>query len=110
MSDIPWSREASLLRRTGAGMAEEARGTLHQLVGAFIELPPEQQQGLILRTAGPEGALEYQEAEIRELAAKPEFTGAESRWDSDKDRDEPDFGEAPDETAVEEGVSGPARG
>jgi hypothetical protein len=110
MSDIPWNHEASLVRTTGAGEESERHGILQQLVEGFLELPPERQRGLILRAAGPDWCREWDEAEIRELAAKPEITGAFGRWDSERDPDEPALDEPEDETTlIEAGISGPTR-
>ena len=111
MSDIPWNHEASLIRTTGAGDEELVRhGILQQLVEGFLELAPEAQRGLLLRAAGPDWCREWDEAQIRELAAKPEATGAFGRWDSETDPDEPAMIEPEDETnLIEAGVSGPTR-
>jgi hypothetical protein len=54
MSHIPWEHESSLLRMTGAGEEVVRRDTLHQLVGHFLELPPERQRGLSIRASGPD--------------------------------------------------------
>jgi hypothetical protein len=111
MSDIPWEHEATLMRTTGAGEEPVRHGILQQLVAGFLELPVEQQNGLILRASGPDWSREWDEAQIRELAAKPEIIGAFGRWDSETDPDEPGMREPEDETTlVEAGISGPTRG
>jgi hypothetical protein len=58
-----------------------ARGTLRQLIGIVLELSPDRWQGLLLRSAGPD-AQEYDSAAIRELAARPEYTGAYGAYDT----------------------------
>jgi hypothetical protein len=104
--DIPWEHEGSMLRSTASGEELVARGALHQLVGSFLEMNPDQQRGVAIRVAGPDWTREYVDAEIRELAARPEYSGAFGRWDSATDPDEPDQTEAASEVLVEEGVSG----
>jgi hypothetical protein len=110
MSNIPWEHEASLLRMTSGGEEVVRRGVLHQLVGGFLELPPERQRGLAIRASGPNWTREFDEWTIRELAARPEYTGAYGRADSESDTDEPDFSDASEETLMEMGASGPGRG
>lgn len=111
MRDIPWNHEAHLLRRTGGGQAVEGRGVLHELVGAFLEMSPEQQHGLSIRVAGPDWSDEYDEATIRELAARPEYTGAHGAFDT-VDRPDYEAGAEPsapaDAPTIEDGVSAPA--
>lgn len=107
--DIPWDHEGSMLRSRPDGEELIARGVLHQLVGSFLEMPPEQQRGVAIRIAGPDWTREYVDAEIRELAARPEYSGAFGRWDSATDPDEPDNSEAASDLIVEEGVSGSSR-
>jgi hypothetical protein len=52
MKIIPWDNPASLYRvihvtTVGSGREElVARGTLHELVGQFVEMSPEQQRDL----------------------------------------------------------------
>jgi hypothetical protein len=104
--DIPWQHEASMLRSRPAGEELVARGVLHQLVGAFLELSPEQQRGVAIRVAGPDWTCEYIDEEIRELAARPEYGGATGRWDSLTDSDEPDSTEEASGVLIEEGISG----
>lgn len=108
MDDIPWNHQAHLLRRGPDGEVVEGRGVLHQLVGAFLELPPDEQHGLSIRVAGPDWSRDYHEATIRELAARPEYSGGYGRYDSETDPDEPDLGDEPDETVVKEGATGSA--
>ena len=106
--DIPWDQPAHLMRITGAGEEVVRNGVVEQLVAAFVELPPDQQQGLMLRSAGADDTCEWAADEIRELAARPEMTGAFGRWDSRRDPDPDDETEAADDaTLVEAGVSGP---
>ena len=71
--DLDWQHEASMTRSTAAGEALVARGTLGQLVAAFLELAAEQQRGVAIRVAGADWTREYVDAEICELAARPEF-------------------------------------
>ena len=107
--EIPWNHQARLLRTTGAGEESVATGVLEQLVAGFLEHPPEQQNALVLRASGPDWACEWNAEEIRELAARPEFTGAFGRWDSARDPDSADGVEAADDyNLVEAGVSGPS--
>jgi hypothetical protein len=88
MPHIPWDREASLMRvtrfETSGESREElvARGTLRQLIGIVLELSPDRWQGLLLRSAGSDGAQEYDSAAIRELASRPEYTGAHGAYDT----------------------------
>src|SRR3569833_2202239 len=104
--DTPWEHEGSMLRSSPSGEELVMRAPLHQLVGAFIEMNPEQQRGVALRVSGPDWTREYIDSEIRELAARPEYTGAYGRYDSESDADEPDHSEAADPVLVEEGISG----
>ena len=80
--DIAWEHEGSMLRSTAAGEELVARGVLHH---------------------------EYGDAEIRELAARPEYSGAFGRWDTANDPDEKVHTDAPGEVLVEEGISGSSR-
>jgi hypothetical protein len=104
--DIPWDKEGSMLRSSAAGEELVARGILHQLVGSFLDMSPEQQRGVAIRVGGPDWTSEYGDAEIRELAARPEYTGAAGRWDSTTDADEPDRTDAASGVLVEQGISG----
>jgi hypothetical protein len=96
MPDIQWDSEASLMRVTSFETNDEsredliARGTVWELVGTFVELPPVQQQGLLLRTAGPDWVQEYDSDAIRELAARPEYTGAHGAYDTADLAEDPD--------------------
>jgi hypothetical protein len=96
MADIQWDSPASLMRVTDietSGEAQEqllTQGTLHELVGAFLDLSPEQQKGLLLRAAGPDWTQEFDTDTIRELAARPEFTGAYGDYDTAELSDDPD--------------------
>jgi hypothetical protein len=109
MMDIPWEREGSLLR--GSGEAPVTRGTLRQLVGIFLEMAPEARRGVAIRVAGPDWTSEYGDAEIRELAARPEYSAGIGRWGKKADRisrsDEP--GDGPGGVLVGKGRSGDSR-
>ena len=107
--DIPWEHEGSMLRSTSAGEELVARGVLYQLVGSFLQMPPEQQRGVAIRISGPDWTHEYGDAEIRELAARPDSSGAFGRWDTANDPDEKVHTDAPGEVLVEEGISGSSR-
>ena len=73
MTDLRWDDEASLVR-TAAGVENEVRsGPLRELVADFLDLPDDQQRGLILRVAGQGWAREYSPGAIRELATQPGF-------------------------------------
>ena len=82
MSDVPWDNQATLYRATAIGGEDDAfeeevaRGTVYELVGQVLEMPPEQQRGLLLRTAEADEVSEYDGDAIRELAAEDAFTGA----------------------------------
>jgi hypothetical protein len=99
MPDIQWDSQASLMRVTALATSDEsqedlvARGTLHELVGAFVELAPVQQKGLLLRAAGRDWTQEFDSDAIRELAARPEFTGAYGDYDTAERADDPDVQE-----------------
>ena len=59
MTNIQWDSEASLMRVTVFSTAEPqeellGRGILRELVGAFLEMPPAEQDRLLLRAAGPD--------------------------------------------------------
>ena len=109
MDATPWDQPATLLRRTGAGETVEAQGVLHQLVGSFLEMAADRQHGLLIRVTGGGESHELDESAIRELAARPEFTGAVGTRDTIGDPDEPDLRDAPDELSIDEGVTGPAQ-
>ncbi len=86
--------EASLMRVTRIDTADDmfeelvARGTLYELVGTFLELPPSQQEGLMLRAAGPDWTEEFESEAIRELAARPEYTGVYGAYDTADPRED----------------------
>jgi hypothetical protein len=109
MTDIEWEQEGSMTRSTAAGEALVMRGNLRQLVGNFLEMNADQQRGVAIRVAGPDWTREYIDEEIRELAARPEFTGAYGRYDSESDADAPDERDEADPLVVEEGISGSGR-
>lgn len=108
MNDIPWSHQASLVRRTPAGEEEVGRGVVHQLVGAFLEMAPGRQEELSIRVAGPDWAAEYDAARIRELAAHPDYTGAAGGRDTEERAGEAEQAERSGGTMLEEGATGPA--
>lgn len=112
MPDIQWDHVASLMRVTAFATAEPseelvARGTVRELVGQAVALPVPEQDGLLIRAAGPGWTAEYDEPTIRELAARPEFTGARGAWDTAGRIDDPDTAEVGGGPYVEGGVSGP---
>jgi hypothetical protein len=109
MSNIPWEHEASLLRMTSAGEEVVRRGLLHELVGGFLELPPERQRGLAIRASGPDWTREFDEWTILELAARPEYTSTYGRSGSKGDSDVLDVSDAPEERLAEAGASGAGR-
>ena len=99
MSEIQWDSQAGLMRvidiaTSGESMEElVARGTVRELVDAVLAMSPLAQKGLLLRAATADVTLELDSDAIRELAARPGFTGA--RGDDDT-ADRPD-GDADDE-------------
>lgn len=114
MPDIQWDSEASLMRVTAFATADTqeelvARGTLIELVGQALEMPADVQDGLLLRAAGPDWVQEYDGDAIRELAARPEYTGARGAYDTADLTDDPDRAGVADEDALVDGVtSGPS--
>jgi hypothetical protein len=95
MTDIQWDSGASLMRVTTFTTTDPqeelvGRGTLRELVGAFLEMAPTAQSGLLLRAAGPDWLQEYDESEIRELAARPEYSGAHGAFDTADLPDDPE--------------------
>lgn len=114
MPDIQWDSEASLMRVTGYATADAteelvARGTLLELVGEVLEMPAGQQDGLLLRAAGPDWTQEFDSDAIRELAARPEFTGAHGAFDTADLPDDPDRTAAPEGAPViDDETSAPA--
>lgn len=114
MPDIQWDAQASLMRVTEFATADPqeellARGTLLELVGAALEMPAARQDGLLLRAAGPDWVQEYDGDAIRELAARPEYTGAHGAFDTADLPEDPDRAEAGDEdTLIDGAVSGPS--
>ena len=103
--DSPWDSEASLMRVTRIDTAQDqfeelvARGTVYELVGQALEMTPEQQQGLMIRAAGEEWTCEFDEAAIRELAARPEFIGSDN-GDQARDTEERRSSELNDEAPL----------
>ena len=108
MSNIPWEHEASLLRMTSGGEEVVRRGPIHELVGGFLELPPERQRGLAIRASGRDWTREFDEWTIRELAARPEYASVYGRADSEGDK--AGSGQAPEERLAETGAFGGGRG
>jgi len=115
MADVQWNAEASLMRVTPIVTADDqqeellARGTVYELVGMALELPVEQQRGLLLRQAGADDVAEYDAGEIRELAALPEFTSAHGSFDTEDYDDAEAVSEAEDEETLVDGeTSGPS--
>ena len=88
MPEVQWDSVASLMRVTNFATTDEsredllARDTLCELVSLFLDLPHEQQKGLLLRAAGPDWVQEFDTDAIRELAARPEYTGAHGAYDT----------------------------
>lgn len=119
MTDIQWDARAHLMRVTAFDTAEpietlEGEGTLAELVGAVLEMNPMQQTGLLIRAAGAGWAQEFDLDAIRELAARPEYTGAMARYDTARLRQDPDrqeqLGELLPETELSEAVRQPGGG
>jgi hypothetical protein len=102
MPDIQWDSEASLMRvtpiETSGDQLEElvARGSVHELVGRVLELPPGQNRHLLLRAAGPDWTQEFDGDALRELAARPEYTSAHGAFDTADLADDPDVREVED--------------
>ena len=107
MTVIAWDQEGSMTRSTAAGEELVMRGALRELVAGFLAMKSDEQRGVAIRVAGPDWTREYIDAEIRELAARPEYSGADGR--ADNDADAPDRREPADPVLVEEGISGSSR-
>ena len=109
MTDIQWDAQASLMRvipfATTAEPQEElvGRGVLRELVGAFLDMSPAEQGGLMIRAAGPDWLQEYDEDAIRELAARPEYTSAHGAFDTTDLADDPEGQEEIDVLVTPEG-------
>ena len=108
---IQWDNEASLMRVTRFATADDAeelvaRDTLRELVGAVLEMSPAEQAGLMIRAAGPDWTEEHDLDAIRELAARPEYTGAAGAFDTANLASDDDRAEVTDETPVAHGPSG----
>jgi len=113
MPDIQWDGPASLMRVTDFATADTqeelvARGTLRELVGQALEMPAEAQDGLLLRAAGPDWVQEHDADAIRELAARPEYTGAHGAFGTADLPEDPDRAEEADGPIVTGSVSAPA--
>jgi hypothetical protein len=98
MTKIQWDSEASLMRVVTFSTTEPeeelvGRGVLHELVGTFLEMSPAEQRGMLLRAAGPSWLQEFDEDAIRELAARPEYTGAAGAFDTSDLADDPEASE-----------------
>jgi hypothetical protein len=114
MPDIQWDSDASLMRVTTFATAEPqeelvARGTLHELVGQVLEMAPDEQNGVLLRAAGPDWVQEYDADTIRELAARPEYTGAHGAFDTADRPEDPDRAYEGDGPIIDGDVSAPAQ-
>lgn len=110
MADIQWDSEASLMRVTDFATTDAqeelvGRGALRELVGAFLEMNPSEQAGLLIRGAGPDWLQEYDESGIRELAAHPEYTAAHGAFDTADLNDDPEAAEEIDTLVSESGSS-----
>jgi len=110
MTDIQWDSEASLMRVTTFATAEPqeelvGRATLRELVGAFLEMGAGEQDGLMIRAAGPDWIQEYDEDEIRELAARPEYSSAHGASDTADLPDDPEASEEIDVLVSESGAT-----
>ena len=110
MTDIQWDSGASLMRVTTFSTAEPqeelvGRGALRELVGAFLEMDPAQQDGLLLRAAGPDWIQEYDADAIRELAAHREYSAAHGAFDTADLPDDPEADEEIDALVSESGSS-----
>ena len=98
MTKIQWDSEASLMRVVTFSTTEPdeqliGRGVLHELVGTFLEMKPAEQRGVLLRAAGPTWLQEFDEDAIRELAARPEYTGGHGAFDTADLADDPEASE-----------------
>lgn len=110
MTDIQWNSPASLMRVTTFSTAEPqeelvGRGAVRELVGAFLEMAPGQQEGLLLRAAGRDWLQEYDADAIRELAARPEYTAAHGAFDTADLPDDPESSEEIDVLVTPDGAS-----
>jgi hypothetical protein len=110
MTDIQWDSEASLMRVTTFATTDSqeelvGRSTLRELVGAFLEMNASEQEGLLLRAAGPDWIQEYGEDDIRELAAHPEYSSAHGAFDTADLGDDPEASEEIDVLVSESGAS-----
>ena len=115
MTDIQWDSGASLMRVTTFSTTDPqeelvGHGVLRELVGAFLEMDPAGQEGLLLRAAGPDWIQEFDEDAIRELAAHPEYTSAHGAFDTADLPDDPEADEEIDVLVSESGSSDSAAG
>lgn len=115
MPEIPWNSAASLARVTSFETADPhetavAHGTFRELVDQVLAMNPDEQRGLLLRAAGADWVTEFDTDAIRELAARPEFTGVYGVYDSARDDEDDALDEVGDEEILlEQGMSGPSR-
>ena len=110
MTDIQWDSEASLMRVITFSTAEPqeelvGRGIVRELVGAFLEMEPAAQDGLMIRAAGTDWIQEYDADAIRELAARPEYSGGHGAFDTADLADDPEADEEIDVLVSESGSS-----
>ena len=110
MTDIQWDSGASLMRIITFSTTDPqeelvGQGVLRELVGAFLEMDPAEQEGLLLRAAGPDWIQEFDEDAIRELAAHPEYTSAHGAFDTADLPDDPEADEEIDVLVSESGSS-----
>jgi hypothetical protein len=115
MTDIQWDSDASLMRVTTFVTTEPqeelvGRSTLRELVGAFLEMSVAEQEGLLIRAAGPDWIQEYDEDAIRELAAHPEYSSAHGAFDTADLADDPEASEEIDVLVSESGATDGAAG
>jgi hypothetical protein len=115
MTNIQWDSEASLMRVTTFATTDSqeelvGRSTLRELVGAFLEMDAQEQQGLLIRAAGPDWLQEYDESGIRELAAHPEYSSAHGDFDTADLADDPEASEEIDVLVSESGSTDGAAG
>ena len=110
MPTIQWDAPASLMRVTDFSTADSqeelvARGTLRDLVGQVLAMPGAHQSGLLVRAAGRDWTQEFDTDALRELAARPEFTGAHGAFDTADLPEDPDRAEETDLPIIDGDVS-----
>ncbi len=87
--------KASLMRVTRFATADDQEehivsGTMRELIGLVLATAPDAQAGLLLRVTHPDRTEEHDLDAIRELAARPDYTGATGAWDTAERPDDPD--------------------